>query len=114
MGWPETEQLIVLAAKHKNLYLSLSGIVGWCARAPYRGYQIIGQALEWCGPDKIVMGHDLPFDEMKRITDYMRTFEIPEEVQQQWGFPAVDQETRAKILGLNLAKLTGVKPKKRV
>ncbi len=72
MGWPHTEELIGLAGKHKNLYLSLSGIVGWYERAPYRGYHAIGDALVWAGPDKIVMGLDLPFDETKRIVDFIR------------------------------------------
>jgi len=34
MGWPYTEILIGLAGKHKNLYLSLSGIIAYYARAP--------------------------------------------------------------------------------
>ena len=34
MGWPYHEELIGLAGKHPNLYLSLSGIIGWFARAP--------------------------------------------------------------------------------
>ncbi len=114
MGWPYTEELIGLAGKHKNLYLSLSGIVGWCARAPYRGYHMIGQSLDWAGPDKIVMGLDLPFDETKRIVDYIRTLEMPAELQEQWGYPPITEEIRAKILGLNLARLTNVKPEKRV
>lgn len=38
MGWPHTEELIGLAGKHENLYLSLSGIVGWYERSPHRGY----------------------------------------------------------------------------
>ncbi len=37
MGWPYSEELIGLAGKHTNLYLSLSGIIGWLARSPYRG-----------------------------------------------------------------------------
>jgi len=114
MGWPYTEELIGLAGKHRNLYLSLSGIAGWFARAPYRGYHMIGQALEWAGPDKIVMGLDLPFDETKRIVDYIRNLQMPEELQEQWGYPPITDEIRAKILGCNLAKLTGIKPKKRV
>ena len=28
-GWPYTEELIALCGKHKNLYLSLSGVFGW-------------------------------------------------------------------------------------
>jgi predicted TIM-barrel fold metal-dependent hydrolase len=114
MGWPQWEELIGLAGKHQNLYLSISGIVGWFARSPYRGYHMIGEALEWVGPDKIVMGLDLPFDDTGRAVDYIRNLEIPEELQQNWGYPAITDETRAKILGLTLAKLAKIEPYKRV
>ena len=108
------QELIGLAGKHVNLYLSLSGIIGWFARAPYRGYHMIGEALQWAGPDKIVMGLDLPFDDMSRVVDYVRKLEMPEELQAKWGYPAITDEMRAKFLGLTLAKLAKIEPTKRV
>jgi len=114
MAWPFHEEIIGMAGKHKNLYLSLSGIIGWFQRAPYRGYHMIGNALQWAGPDKIVMGLDLPFDDMKRVVDYIRNLQMPDELREKWGYDEVTDEIRAKILGLNLAKLTGIEPTKRV
>jgi predicted TIM-barrel fold metal-dependent hydrolase len=113
MGWPYHEELFGLAGKHRNLYVGISGIVGWFARAPYKGYHLIGEALEWAGPDKVVFGLDWPGVTMKACVDYIRTLEIPVELQEQYGYPAITDEIRAKILGLNLAKLTGVEPVKR-
>lgn len=113
MGWPYHEELFGLAGKHKKLYISLSGIIGWFARAPYKGYHLIGEALEWAGPDKIVMGLDQPFNDLKRCVDYMRNFQIPEELRENYGYPEITDDIRAKILGLNLAKLTGIEPVKR-
>ncbi len=114
MGWPNTEELIGLAGKHKNLYLSLSGIIGWFARAPYRGYHVIGEALQWVSDDRIVLGLDLPFDDMGKAVDYIRRLEMPEELQEKWGYAPITDETREKILGLNLAKLAGIDTTKRV
>lgn len=114
MAWPYHEELFGMAGKHRNLYVGISGIVGWFARAPYKGYHMIGEALEWAGPDKICFGLDWPGVTMKDCVDYMRTFEIPEELQHQYGYPKITDEIRAKILGLNLAKLTGIEPTKRV
>ncbi|MFN8544460.1 MAG: amidohydrolase family protein [Candidatus Binatia bacterium] len=114
MGWPYHEELFGLAGKHPNLYISISGIVGWFARAPYRGYHMIGEAIDWAGPDKIVMGFDLAFDDMPKVVDWVRTFQIPEELQQGWGYKPITEEVRGKILGLNLARLAGIDPKKRV
>jgi predicted TIM-barrel fold metal-dependent hydrolase len=114
MAWPHTEELIGLAGKHRNLYLSMSGIIGWYTHAPYRGYHAIGNSLVWAGNDKIVMGLDLPFDETKRCVDWIRNLEMPEELQEKWGYPAITDETRANILGLTLAKLAKIEPTKRV
>jgi predicted TIM-barrel fold metal-dependent hydrolase len=114
MGWPYHEELFGLAGKHKNLFISITGIVGWFERAPYRGYHMIGEALEWAGPDKIMMGSDGPPFDLKRIVDYIRNLEMPEELQEKWGYPAITDEIRAKILGLNLARLTGIEVRKRV
>jgi predicted TIM-barrel fold metal-dependent hydrolase len=114
MGWPYSEELIGLAGKHTNLYLSLSGIIGWLARAPYRGYHMIGEALQWVGGEKIVMGLDLPFDDTKRAVDYIRNLQMPEELQEKWGYPPITDEIRANILGLTLAKLAKIEPTKRI
>ena len=114
MGWPHTEELIGLAGKHQNLYLSLSGIVGWYQRSPYRGYHAIGTALQWVGHEKIVMGLDLPFDDAKRVVDYIRELRMPEELQEKWGYPEITEEIRAGILGANLARLARIEPTKRV
>lgn len=113
MGWPHTEELIGLAGKHVNLYLSLSGIIGWLAHSPYRGYHMIGSALQWVSNEKIVMGLDLAFDDMGKAVDYIRNLQIPEELREQWGYPEITDETRANILGLNLARLAKIEPTKR-
>ena len=113
MAWPHTEELIGLAGKHKNLYISMSGIVGWYERKPYRGYHAIGTALQWMAPEKIVMGLDLPFDDTKRVVDWVRNLQIPEELREQNGYMEITDEIRAGILGKNLARLAKIDPTKR-
>jgi predicted TIM-barrel fold metal-dependent hydrolase len=114
MGWPHTEELIGLAGKHQNLYLSISGIVGWYERSPYRGYHAIGTALQWVAPERIVMGLDLPFDDTKRVVDWVRNLQIPDELQKNYGYPEITDEIRAGVLGKNIAKLAKIEPTKRV
>jgi predicted TIM-barrel fold metal-dependent hydrolase len=114
MAWPHTEELIGLAGKHQNLYLSMSGIAGWSQRSPYRGYHAIGTALQWLDPSKLVMGLDLPFDDTKRVVDWVRNLQIPEELREQYGYMEITDEIRAGILGKNLAKLAKIEPTKRV
>ncbi|MCZ7526907.1 MAG: amidohydrolase family protein [Acidimicrobiia bacterium] len=112
MGWPHTEELIGLAGKHEHLYLSMSGIVGWYERSPYRGYHAIGTALHWVEPSKIVMGLDVPFPHTKRVVDWVRNLEMPEELQDKYGYDEITDEIRAGILGRNLARLAKIEPVK--
>jgi predicted TIM-barrel fold metal-dependent hydrolase len=114
MAWPHTEEVIGLAGKHQNLHISLSGIVGWYERSPYRGYHAIGTALQWMDPSKLVMGLDLPFDDTKRVVDWVRNLQIPEELREQYGYMEITDEIRAGILGKNLARLAGIEPTRRV
>jgi predicted TIM-barrel fold metal-dependent hydrolase len=86
----------------------------WYERSPYRGYHAIGTALQWVDPSKIVMGLDLPFDDTKRVVDWVRNLEMPEELQKNYGYPEITDEIRAGILGENLARLAKIEPKKRV
>jgi len=114
MAWPHTEEVIGLAGKHQNLHISLSGIVGWYERSPYRGYHAIGTALQWMDPSKIVMGLDLPFDDTKRVVDWVRNLQIPEELREKYGYMEITDEIRAGILGTNLARLAGIDTTRRV
>jgi len=114
MGWPHTEELIGLAGKHQNLFLSISGIVGWYERSPHRGYHAIGTALQWVDPSKIVMGLDLPFDDTKRVVDWVRNLQIPDELRKNYGYMEITDEIRAGILGKNIARLAKIEPTKRV
>ena len=60
-----------------------------------------------------LVGFDLPFDDLGRIIDYIRDMDMPAELQEKWGYPQLTQQDKANILGLNLARLTGIEPKKR-
>ena len=50
---------------------------------------------------------------MQKAVDYIRNLEMPEELQEKWGYKPITDETRAKILGLNLARLAKIDTKRR-
>jgi predicted TIM-barrel fold metal-dependent hydrolase len=111
MAWPHHEELMGLAGKHRNLFESLGHLVGWRA---LKRLAMIGEALQWVSDDKIVMGLDLAFDDMGKAVDYIRNLQMPEELQEKWGYPEITEDMRAKFLGLNLARLAKIEPTKRV
>jgi hypothetical protein len=63
------------------------------------------------GEDNVVWGTDClfygsPQDQIQAL----RSFHISEELQERFGYPRLTKEIKAKILGLNGARLYGVDP----
>ena len=60
------------------------------------------------------MGLDLPFDDTKRVVDWVRTLQIPEEMREQYGYLEITSDMRKAFLGENLARLAKIDTTKRV
>jgi predicted TIM-barrel fold metal-dependent hydrolase len=78
---------------------------------PTAAAHLLGKLLVAFGPDNIAWGTDSiwygsPQDQIQAF----RAFEISEELQGRFGYPALTKEVKAKILGLNSIRLYGVKP----
>ena len=70
---------------------------------------LIGQLLYYMGDDHIVFGSDsLWYGGPQWQIDALWRFQIPEELQRRWGYPALTEASKRKILGLNSARLYGL------
>jgi uncharacterized protein len=76
-------------------------------RQPARFAHLLGQLLFWGGADRIFWAsgatgrHPQPFLEM------FWDFEIPKQMQEEYGYPELTREIKEQILGLNHARLLG-------
>jgi len=115
MGYPYCDQLNMLAMGHANLYVCLSLLVPWAITAPRKFAKIIGEALRWLGPDKIIWGTDYAgfAAQIKGAVEGLRDFQIPEDIQLGYGYPPITDEDRRKIFGGNLGRLLGIDTTKR-
>jgi predicted TIM-barrel fold metal-dependent hydrolase len=115
MGYPHCDDLNMIAMGHPNVYVCLSLLVPWALGQPRKFARIIGEALIWVGPDKITWGSDYAGygAQIRSAVIGMRDFQIPEDMQRDYGYPALTDEDRAKIFGGNLAKLMGIDTKER-
>jgi len=116
MGYPYCDDLNMVALGHPNVYLCLSLLVPWALSAPRKFAKIIGEALRFVGPDRIIWGTDSAgFAIQIRAAVYgFREFQIPEDMRKDYGYPEITDDDRRKIFGLNLARLLGIEPKRRV
>jgi hypothetical protein len=70
---------------------------------------IVGKLLKHLGEDRILWGTDAiwygsPQDQIQAF----RAFEISSEYQEKFGYPALTKERKARIFGLNAARVYGV------
>lgn len=69
-----------------------------------------GKLLKYIGEDRIVWGTDcLWFGSPQPVIEAFRAFEISQEFQDRYGYPALTKERKAKILGINAALLQNVR-----
>jgi predicted TIM-barrel fold metal-dependent hydrolase len=96
---------------NENVYAEL-GTTWWnVMRSPDQAAHVLGKLLKYVGQDNVVWGTDClfygsPQDQIQAL----RSFQIGEQLQERYGYPRLTKEIKAKILGLNGARLYGVEP----
>jgi len=115
MGYPYSDVLNMIALGHPNVYICMSLLVPWAVTAPRKFAKLLGEAMRFVGPDKITWGTDYAgyAAQIKAAVDGLRNFQIPEDMQQSYGYLPITDEDRAKMFGGNLARLMGIDPSKR-
>jgi predicted TIM-barrel fold metal-dependent hydrolase len=95
-----------------NLYGDLGST--WRERwksGPDQAAHLLGKLFKYLGENQICWGTDClwygsPQDQIQAF----RTFQISKEFQDKYGYPAITSEMRAKVLGLNSARIYGLNP----
>src|SRR5205823_11755703 len=67
--------------------------------------RMIGELLYWIGEERILFASDYAIWQPKWLVEKLVDFQIPEDMQSELGTISDDQ--KAKILGLNSARLYG-------
>jgi hypothetical protein len=69
----------------------------------------MGQLMKYLGPDRIVFGSDsVWYGSPQWQIDAFWRFQIPEAMRERYGYPAITEQDKRKILGLNSATLYGI------
>jgi len=107
-----TTEYAVLCRDRPNTYAEIG--TTWAASVvtfPTLAAHLLGQLLKFMGPDRVVFGSDsVWWGSPQWQIDALWRFQIPEEMQKRYGYPALTEEIKRKILGLNSARLYGIRP----
>jgi len=71
---------------------------------------IMGQLMKFVGEERILFGSDsVWYGSPQWQIETLWRFQIPEAMREKWGYPALTETAKRKILGLNSAKIYGIK-----
>jgi hypothetical protein len=81
-------------------------------QGPDQAAHLLGKLLKALGPKRILWGTDsIWWGSPQWQIDAFKALEIPPAMQDRFGYPALTRRMKARILGLNAARLYGVKPR---
>jgi hypothetical protein len=87
-----------------NVYAELGSTWFMMLRKPREAAHVLGKLLAAVGEDRIVWGTDcIWYGSPQPLIDAFRAFTIPLSMQEQFGYPALTDAIKAKILGTNAA-----------
>jgi predicted TIM-barrel fold metal-dependent hydrolase len=96
-------------APGSNVYAEL-GTTWYCLiKRPLEAAHVLGKLLNAVGHDNVLWGTDaIWYGPTQAAVDTFRAFQIPAWMQEQYGYPELTPELKAKILGLNATKVYGI------
>jgi predicted TIM-barrel fold metal-dependent hydrolase len=107
-GWAFLEDTLVLASQ-PNVYINLEGTSSLAANSPHRFAEILGRLLTRGGgepnaEDRILWGTGATAAHPQPLLEVFWQFQMPEELQEKYGFRPLTDEIKRKILGGNFAR----------
>jgi hypothetical protein len=96
---------------NQNVYAEL-GTTWWSVLGnPEAAAHVLGKLLRYVGEDNVLWGTDAVFyGSPQGQIQAFRAFQISEQFQEQFGYPALTDAIKRKVLGLNALRLHDVDP----
>lgn len=98
-------------APNQNVWAELGTAWREVLDDPTQAAHLLGKLLRYVGEDRVCWGTDaIWYGPPQPQIMALRAFQISEEFQQAYAYPALTDEVKAKVFGLNAATLFGVDP----
>lgn len=92
-----------------NVYAELGSTWFLMLRRPVEAAHVLGKLLAHFGPERILWGTDSTwYGSPQPLIDAFRAFTIPERMQAEFGYTALTDAVKDRILGANAAALYGL------
>jgi hypothetical protein len=96
---------------NSNIYAELGSTWFNLMGNPTAAAHVLGKLLRYVGEDRVVWGTDsIWYGSPQPQIEAFLAFEITEQFQNMYGYPALTPAIKAKILGLNAAAAYGIDP----
>ena len=106
---PYFDEMVSIAARFPNVYLSLAGYMAFYRIAPRRVQHHIGRLLQVAGAEKLLWGSEAALAGGPRpYLDAFMGMAIPDDLRQGYGYPQLTENDKRLILGQNFARLMKV------
>jgi predicted TIM-barrel fold metal-dependent hydrolase len=98
-------------ASGSNVFAELGSTWRFLMREPEQAAHAMGKLIRYCGEDNVLWGTDSiwygsPQDQIQAF----RTFQISSPLRDRFGYAEITPSVRAKIFGLNAARVYGLSP----
>lgn len=94
-----------------NVYAEIGSTWWHLLRRPDEAAHVLGKLLMAVGEDNLLWGTDSIFyGSPQSQIEAFRAFEIPDEWQERYGYPALTSSIKRKVLGRNATRLYDVEP----
>lgn len=102
------------AGTNKNVYAEVGSAINQVQNDAVASAHFFGKLMKYVGVDNVLWGTDcVIYGSPQPFLEWFRALTIPAELQERHGYPALDATNKAKILGLNAARIYGVDPAKK-
>jgi predicted TIM-barrel fold metal-dependent hydrolase len=92
-----------------NVYAELGTTWANVMTDPDQAAHVLGKLLVALGPDRILWGTDCVYNGIPQSQILaFRMFQIPQSMREMYGYPELTAEIKAKIFGLNAARIYGI------
>ena len=97
--------------RNKNLYAELGSVWSQIMNTPEKAMHVMGKLLKYVGEDNVLWGSECVWlGSPQPQIEAFRAFQITPEFQEKYGYPAMTPEIKAKVFGLNAARVYNIDP----